>query len=140
MSMEQRVREWHALQDRVNGFAAEIRLFREKARLMDVRSLELAIAQLIDHIDKSQEDAKRLDFRFKVMLLQPIYEVVRNTPPKKDGFLAGMFGPTPPYPYQMVLWQMPYPFPLTEPAINEWAGCEPLDPSRLLPPPPSAGN
>ncbi len=135
MSMEEQIRQRHELEDRVRWFIDQIEQFRRTAKRMTVRSLEIAMARLIDKIDASSDEAVQLDYKFKGLLLKPIYDDLCRTPPKKKGFFVAILSDPAPEPSQVIGWEFRYPFPIKESSIKEWADCEPLDPSRLLPPP-----
>ena len=134
MSMEDLVRERHALEDKIRAFIASIEQFRKDARRMELRDLEIAMAKLVDAIDQATDESKRLDFCFKGILAKSVYDASRVHGPVKLGFFAGLSAGPAPWPESIVQWYFGYPFPLSEERINEWSQ-SPLDPVKFLPPP-----
>ncbi|MBN8624046.1 MAG: hypothetical protein J0M17_01020 [Planctomycetes bacterium] len=132
MSLEEQVRKRHEMEDRLRIFRESLERFRQWASRMDVRSIELAMAKLVDRIDSEANEAKRLDLHFKGVLLNPIYEKVRTAPPKKQGFFASILGDPPPSIAEIVAWNFPYPVPLTETHVSDWARGDSMDATRLL--------
>lgn len=134
MTMEKLIRERHELEDRVRRFVGQVQQYRREASLMDVRSLEILMAKLVDLINASSNEQNRIDFQFKGLLLKQEYDAKLNSIPVKRGFFRRAFDPTLPM-KTMIHWNFKYPLTLTESSINEWSRGESLDPSRLLRPP-----
>jgi len=138
MTMEDIVRQRHALEDRIKEFQGQVDRYLKLAfRDLDIREHEIALARLFDLMNAAVNDADRVDKMFKGLLLTTTYE--RRKKGEKPPFITKLYKPDGGFGlYAFVNWQFRYPIPLTEQVARDWAAGDMDSTRKLLPSPEDA--
>lgn len=135
-SMEDVIKERHALEDRITAFIKQLQDYRDNALILELRDLEIAIARAYDQMREAKNDSIRLDRMLKGHLLKSVYDLKRAG--AKLGLMRRMKGlggdfrliwsqslgwvtpkdivePFMLYPFQ-------YPIPITDEHVQAWSG------------------
>jgi hypothetical protein len=114
MSYEEEVRRKHEFEAAVRLFEYQIGAFIKQCKRYEREGLELAMARLLDNIQKTTDLEVIIDAKFKISLTKTVLdERIRGQKKSFGSFFAIHWS-------DLAAWRFTYPCPLTESSLDDF--------------------